>query len=454
MMARAGAFGALLLLLVAAMTGCEQRSRSAAPVAAPAAPPAAAIPAASGPVAGESEQQHVARLLRAVPLIDGHNDTPWQLRERAESHLDRIDLQDTRQLEPGMQTDLERLKLGGLGAQFWSVYVPIAQAGGEDGDVRTVIEQIDITKRMVAHYATRMELALSADDIVRIHGAGKLASLIGMEGGHSIGNSLSVLRATYALGARYMTLTHSKNLLWADSATDKPGVRGLTPFGREVVHEMNRLGMLIDLSHVSADTMRAALDTSEAPVIFSHSSAFALCQHVRNVPDDVLHKVAANGGVVMVTFLGFYVSEPLRLWAAARQVEHDRLAALPGATDAATDQALQTWTAGHAMPQATLAQVADHIDHVKQIAGIDHVGIGSDFDGTTSLPVGLEDVSKYPALLLELLRRGYSDEDLGKVMGNNLLRVLRAAEQVAARLQQQRGPSEATLADLPRYLRP
>jgi membrane dipeptidase len=328
------------------------------------------------------------------------------------------------------------------------VYVPINASGGDPGDVRAVLDQIDLTRRMVSNYGDSLELALSADDVTRIHGAGKIASLIGMEGGHSIGNSLGVLRSTYALGARYMTLTHTKNLAWADSATDVPAVSGLTAFGREVVREMNRLGMLVDLAHVAPTTMRAALDVSEAPVIFSHSSAFALCKHARNVPDDVLKRMSKNGGVVMVTFLGYYVSEPLRIWVEANEAEHDRLVAALGKDELAIKAGLGSWTASHPAPNATLGQVADHIDHVKAVAGIDHVGIGSDFDGTTSLPIGLEDVSKYPALLMELMRRGYSDQDLEKVMGLNLLRALRGVESTAARLQASRPASEATLEEL------
>jgi membrane dipeptidase len=398
----------------------------------------------------ETPAARATRLLREVPLIDGHNDTPWQLRKRTGGHLERLDLRaDGRRLEPPMQTDLPRLAKGGVGGQFWSVYVPIEAAGGAPGDVPIVLEQIDIVRRMAALYPDRLELALTAADVVRIHGAGKVASLIGMEGGHSIGNSLAVLRATHALGARYMTLTHSKNLSWADSATDQPNARpGLSAFGREVVREMNRLGMLVDLSHGSVAVMNAALDVSEAPVIFSHSSAFALCGHARNVPDDVLRRVAKNGGVVMVVFLSFYVSEELRRWTAASEAEVARLTALAGGDRAAIEAGSSAWQASHPKPRATLAQVADHIDHIRDVAGIDHVGIGSDFDGTTALPVGLEDVSKYPALVLELIARGYSDADVQKVIGLNALRVMREAEATAARLQAARGPSQASIEEL------
>jgi membrane dipeptidase len=435
----------VLVALSVAALGCREDG----PEPMPAKPASAAqLADAVPPTRAETAEQRVKRLLRKVPLVDGHNDTPWQLRERAAGHLQRVDLRgDTTLLEPPMHTDLERLRRGGVGAQFWSVYVP-GERGGSPGDVRTVIEQIDITRRMIDRYADRMELALSADDVLRIHRAGKLASLIGMEGGHSIGNSLPVLRATYALGARYMTLTHVKSLAWADSATDSPSAGGLSAFGREVVREMNRLGMLIDLSHVAVPTMRAALEMSESPVIFSHSSAFALCQHVRNVPDDVLRLLAKNEGVVMVTFLGAYVSEPLRLWTLARQTERERLTAQPKSTARGVEDGLEAWTTAHPAPRATLAQVADHIDHVRDVAGIDHAGIGSDYDGTTSLPEGLQDVSTYPALLLELVRRGYTDEQLEKLIGLNVVRVLREAERTASRLQATRGPSEARFEEL------
>jgi membrane dipeptidase len=398
----------------------------------------------------ETPAERATRLLRAVPLIDGHNDTPWQLRKRTAGHLERLDLRgDGSKLVPPMQTDLPRLAKGGVGGQFWSVYVPIESPGGAPGDVRVVLEQIDMARRMVALYPDRLELALTADDVVRIHRAGKVASLIGMEGGHSIGNSLAVLRATHALGARYMTLTHSKNLSWADSATDQPNkVPGLSAFGREVVREMNRLGMLVDLSHVSVPVMHAALDVSEAPVIFSHSSAFALCAHARNVPDDVLRRLSKNGGVVMVVFLSFYVSEELRLWTAASEAERARLAAIHPSDEAAVKAGSEAWAATHPQPRASLAQVADHIDHVRKVAGIEHVGIGSDFDGTTALPVGLEDVSTYPALVIELIARGYSDADIEKVIGLNVLRVMSQAEATAARLQAARGPSQALIEEL------
>ncbi|MHC4416600.1 MAG: dipeptidase [Planctomycetota bacterium] len=390
-------------------------------------------------------------LLERVPLIDGHNDTPWQYRKRVDLHLDRLDFAgDLTTLDPPMQTDLARLREGGVGAQFWSVYIPIPERGGRPGDTRTVIEQIDFVKRLVARYPDDLELAYTADDIVRIHRAGRIASLVGMEGGHSIENSLAVLRATYGLGARYMTLAHSRNTAWCDSATDEPVHDGLSEFGREVVREMNRLGMLVDLSHVSPATMRDALEVSRVPVIFSHSSAFAVCGHVRNVPDDILVRLRSNGGVVMITFLGFYVSEPLRLYGERRGEERARLAELHGDDREALARDLAVWDQANPRPAATVEQVADHIDHVRELVGIDHIGIGGDFDGTSSLPVGLEDVSKYPNLVVELLRRGYRDEDVEKILGLNVLRVMRKVERVAARLRKESDPSDALLSELDR----
>ena len=391
-------------------------------------------------VLGSDEKlfQRAERLLREVPLIDGHNDTPSQYRKRVNLELADLDFaSDLAAIQPPMQTDLPRLRAGGVGAQFWSVYIPIRQRGGSPGDARTVIEQIDFVKRLVARYPDDLALAYTADDIERIHRSGRIASLIGMEGGHSIENSLAVLRATYELGARYMTLTHSKNTRWADSATDEPEYGGLTAFGEEVVREMNRLGMMVDLSHVSPETMHDALDVSRAPVIFSHSSAHALCRHVRNVPDDVLVRLAENNGVVMITFLGSYVSEELRLWAQLRSEERGRIRRQYEDDDKAIEAAVAGWAESNPMPRATLEQVADHIDHVRAVAGIDHIGIGSDFDGTSSLPVGLEDVSTYPNLIIELLRRGYTDDAIRKILGRNVLRVMRAVEQVAGEMSEE-----------------
>jgi membrane dipeptidase len=378
----------------------------------------------------------VKRILRAVPLIDGHNDVPWHFRKR-NAGFEELDLAgDTRQLRPPMVTDIPRLRAGGVGGQFWSVYIPTSLSNG--AAVQAVLEQIDVVHRMVARYPETFELALTAADVERIHRRGKIASLIGMEGGHSIGNSLAALRMTYALGARYLTLTHVKNTDWADAAGDVPRHHGLTPFGEEVVREMNRLGMLVDLSHVTDDTMRAALRVTRAPVIFSHSNARALCDHVRNVPDDVLRLTAANGGVVMACFLPAYVVGREAADMRARDAEEDRLEKLFPDDPRKVEAGLAEWRKSHPEPEpAVLADVADHIDHLRKVMGIDHVGIGSDFDGFRGSVRGLEDVSRYPALLAELLRRGYSASDLKKLAGQNVLRVMRAAERVAAQMQRE-----------------
>ncbi len=376
----------------------------------------------------------IDQILRQVPLIDGHNDLAWQFREQCKDDLDGIDIsRDNSRHVPPLATDLPRLRAGKVGGQFWSVYVPSTPTNADA--VVAVLEQIDFVHRMIARYPNDLELALTAADIVRIHRKGKIASLIGMEGGHSIGNSLGVLRMTYALGARYMTLTHMQNNDWADSATDKAAHNGLTPFGEEVVREMNRLGMLVDLSHVSASTMRAALQISQAPVIFSHSSARALCQHVRNVPDDVLQMVASNGGLVMATFVPEYLTEIDRADEIESANEKRRLKMMYPHNDVKYKEGLAAWRAVHPDPRhSTLLDVADHIDHIRQVAGIEHVGIGSDYEGFSNPPQGLEDVSCYPALLAELLKRGYSKDDIKKVAGLNLLRVLRGAEKAAAKL--------------------
>src|SRR5690606_14890685 len=359
--------------------------------------------------------ERALRILEETPLIDGHNDLPWAIREyRAAPHDVRA--YDLRTRTPG-HTDLERLRAGRVGAQFWSVYIPSESV--HEGAARMQLEQIDIARQVIARYPDHLELALSASDIERIFGSGKIASLIGIEGGHAIENSLGALRAFYDLGVRYMTLTHSLTTDWADAATDTPRHGGLTPFGKEVVREMNRLGMLVDLSHVAPATMHAALDVSEAPVIFSHSSARAVTDHVRNVPDDVLRRMPENGGIVMVTFVPAFVSEAVR-----------------------------THTGDGPAPRATIADVVAHIEHIRNVAGIDHVGIGGDFDGISSTPDGLEDVSTYPALFAELVRRGWSDDDLRKLAGENLLRVFREAEATARRIQRERGPSLATIEEL------
>lgn len=375
------------------------------------------------------------RLLRQVPLIDGHNDVPWQYRKRTSNDFSALDLaHDTAELQPAMHTDIPRLRAGGVGGQFWSVYVPTKLSGAEA--VQATIEQIDVVHRMCARYPEALELALTADDVERIHRKGRIASLIGMEGGHSINNSLATLRMMYRLGARYLTLTHVKNTDWADAAGDVAEHHGLTLFGEDVVREMNRLGMLVDLSHVTDDTMRAALRVSKAPVIFSHSNARACCDHVRNVPDDVLRLTATNGGVVMVCFLPSYVSEVDRKDAELAKVERDRLMELHGEDVAKVNAGMAEWRKTHPDPNAaTLSDVADHIDHIRKVIGVDHIGVGGDFDGFTGGVKGLEDVSKYPDLLAELLRRGYSKDDLKKIAGLNVLRVMRGAERVAKELQ-------------------
>jgi membrane dipeptidase len=387
----------------------------------------------------------VRAVLEEVPLIDGHNDVPWQYRSRVKNHLDAIDLSDTRTLEPAMHTDIPRLRRGLLGAQFWSVYVPTSFTG--PGAARAVLEQIDVVHRLVERYPDTFELALTAQDVVRIHASGKVASLIGMEGGHSIETSLAVLRQLYRAGARYMTLTHSDNTAWADSATDEAELDGLSPFGEEVVREMNRLGMLVDLSHVSPATMHDALDVTAAPVIFSHSSAFTVTAHERNVPDDVLARLPRNGGVVMVTFVPPFVDEEVRRHGELLEAERQRLEADVDHVGL-VDERLLEWQRRHPAPRATLGDVADHIDHIRRVAGIDHLGIGSDFDGISSVPEGLEDVSHFPDLFVELLRRGYRTEDLAKIAGENVLRVMREVERVSWREQRARPPSDALIEEL------
>jgi len=388
------------------------------------------------------ELAHVHRILRQVPLIDGHNDVPWQYRTRS-NDFSQLDLRkDLSKLDPPMATDIPRLRAGGVGGQFWSVYVPTGSNG--PAAVQTVLEQIDVVHRMVRQYPETFELALTAADIKRIHRKGKIASLIGMEGGHSIDNSLAVLRMTYALGARYMTLTHVTNTEWADAAGDVPKHHGLTPFGEEVVREMNRLGMLVDLSHVSDDTMRAALRISKAPIIFSHSSARAVCHSERNVPDDIFKLTAENGGVVMVCFLPGYVTESDRLYSEAAKQEAEKLKQQFGEDAKEIRDQMAAWRKNYPeRRRATLSVVADHIHHIRKVAGIDHIGIGSDFDGFKGATQGLEDVSCYPALLAELIRRGYSDAEIKKVAGLNVIRVLREAEKVAGKLNSE-GFSEPT----------
>jgi membrane dipeptidase len=376
----------------------------------------------------------VREILQEVPLIDGHNDVPWQYRRR-ETNFTGIDLaKSTAELKPTMHTDIPRLRAGGVGGQFWSVYVPTRLSGPEA--VQATIEQIDVVYRMCARYPETFELALTADDVIRIHKQGRIASLIGMEGGHSINNSLGTLRMMYQLGARYLTLTHTANTDWADAAGDEAKHRGLTAFGEDVVREMNRLGMLVDLSHVTDDVMRQALRVTKAPVIFSHSNSRARCDHDRNVPDDVLRMTATNGGVVMVCFLPAYLVERDRSYSERVRAERNRLVTLHGESQELITAGLAEWRKTNPDPNAaTLSDVADHIDHIRNLIGVDYIGIGSDFDGFNGAVRGLEDVSKYPDLLAELLQRGYSREDVKKIAGLNVLRVMRATEKVARELQ-------------------
>ncbi len=410
---------------------------------------AGAIPVLPALAQEDAALARARQLLRAHPVIDGHNDLPWEVRtsERAPGDVAAYDL--TRRT-PG-HTDLARLKEGGVGGQFWSIYVP-----GEirdSGYARVQLEQFDIARRIIARYPGQLQLALTAADAEQAMQQGKVASFLGMEGGHAIENSLGALRAYYALGARYMTLTHNVTLDWADAALDTARHGGLSPFGEEVVREMNRLGMLVDLSHVSPGTMSDALNVTRAPVIFSHSSARALANVPRNVPDSILARLPANGGVVMITFVsGFLtteISDSMEAW-------RPRMRAL---MDAAPDsgaraQARREFMAAHRLPQATIAQLANHIEHVRKVAGADHVALGGDYDGTSELPAGMEDVSRYPYLFAELIRRGWSDGDLAKLANGNILRVLKQAEAVAERLQKEREPSTRTIHQMNRAATP
>jgi membrane dipeptidase len=382
-------------------------------------------------------------ILEAAPVVDGHNDVPWAIRTSKTKPMD-VDAYDLRQTMPG-QTDLARLRQGRVGGQFWSVFIP--GEGKAQGYARVQLEQIELTRRMIDKYPQDLVLALTADDLTRSFKERRIASLIGMEGGHAIENSLGALRAYYDLGARYMTLTHGVTLDWADAAGDAPRHGGLTKFGEEVVREMNRLGMLVDLSHVTPETMDDALRVAEAPVIFSHSSARGIADVPRNVPDDILARVRTNGGVVMVTFVAAFISPEIAKASAPAYAEFKRRTA--GLTDMGeVERIMREEFAKVKAPKATLAQVADHIEHVRKVAGADHVGLGGDYDGNDNWPVGLEDVSKYPDLFAELVRRGWSDEDLKKLASGNILRVMREAEAAAKRLAAARPPSTATIEQL------
>lgn len=393
-----------------------------------------------------SEAEVTARAaLAAAPVFDGHNDVPIQLRARFENQINEFDFGDT--LGTGdthpagrvMHTDLMRLDQGMVGAQYWSVYVPASLP--EPEAVVATIEQIDVTKRLIAQYPDELSLALTADQVENAVREGKIASLIGMEGGHSVGSSLAVMRQMYDLGARYMTLTHSKNVPWADSATDAPEHNGLTRFGIAMIQEMNRIGMQVDLSHVSEKTMHDVLDVSRAPVIFSHSGARAINGHARNVPDSVLARLPENGGVVMVVGLPGFLSEDQREWYSLRQAEKARLEALWQGQPAEVKSGMERWDEANPTPVATISDMADHIDHIRKVAGVEYIGIGGDYDGMPSGPEGMEDVSGYPALFIELAKRGYSQAELEMIAYHNALRALRAAERYAAS-QSDRLPNE------------
>ncbi|MFI9078551.1 dipeptidase [Streptomyces sioyaensis] len=389
-----------------------------------------------------SSSREAARdLLARWPVVDGHNDLPWALREQVRYDLDRRDIATDQSAH--LHTDLPRLRAGGVGAQFWSVYVRSDYAG--DKAVSATLEQIDVVRELVARYPGELRLALTADDMEAARAEGRIASLMGAEGGHSIHNSLATLRALHRLGVRYMTLTHNDTIDWADSATDEPRHNGLSAFGEEVVREMNRCGMLVDLSHVSADTMRDALRVSTAPVIFSHSSARAVCDHPRNIPDDVLAQLPANGGVAMATFVPKFVLPAAVEWT-QRADENMRAHGLHHLDT--TEEGMRVhraFEAAHPRPKATVATVADHLDHMREVAGVDHLGIGGDFDGTAFTPDGLADVAGYPNLIAELLDRQWSESDLAKLTWQNAVRTLRAVEDVARAERGRRGPSHATL---------
>ncbi|MCP4248378.1 MAG: hypothetical protein GY778_15125 [bacterium] len=370
--------------------------------------------------------EEARRLHQSAILIDGHNDLPWQIRALADSSFEAMDIAEH---QSELQTDIPRLRRGGVGAQFWVVYVP-PETARMGTATEMALQQFDLIHRMIQRYPDDLGLATTADDVERIHAEGKIASLIGIEGGHTIQNSLDTLVEFHRLGARYLGLTHSETIDWADSATDEPRHAGLTGFGERVVLELNRLGMLVDLAHVSADTMRDALRVSRAPVIFSHSSADAIAPHSRNVPDDVLRLVAENDGVVMVNFYSGYI-HPRGARVMARLFEVERRLRRDHADDDAFEAAKQAWQTAHPIPAGTVGTLVDHIDHIVEVAGIDHVGLGGDYDGTELMPMQLEDVSGYPYITQELLNRGYGEEDIHKILGGNLLRALRRAEEVA-----------------------
>jgi len=391
-----------------------------------------ASPASAQPI-DPKVKARIDRILKATPLIDGHNDIAEQLAEKHKRGIQGLASGTDRWPDHPLMTDMARLHAGRVGGQFWSVYINGTITG--DAAIRETLEQIDIVRRMIAAYPKDLEQAYTAADVVRIHKGGKVASMIGVEGGRQIGGSLAALRAYYALGARYMTLTHNQTTEWADSATDDPKYGGLSPFGVTVVHEMNRIGMLVDLSHVAPATMKAAIAASRAPVIFSHSSARALVDHPRNVPDDVLALLPVNGGVVMVNFVPGFISQAVWQWGAEKDAEQARLKSFHRNSKAEVEAGLKAWEAAHPRPPVAVSTVADNIEHIAKIAGYDHVGIGGDLDGIDATVEGLDSVDDYPNLFAELIRRGWSDANLAKLAGGNVLRALRKAEQVAASMK-------------------
>ena len=398
--------------------------------------------AQTAPSIDRKVQARIDRILKRTPLIDGHNDLPEQLRENYGMRVEKLASGAAAWTPKPLMTDIQRLHHGRVGGQFWSVYIDASVHGDEA--IRQTLEQIDIVDRLVKAYPDDLALAKTADDIVRIHKSGRIASLIGIEGGHQIGGSMAALRQFYRLGGRYLTLAHFDTNDWADSATDDPKYDGLAPFGVAVVKEMNRIGMLVDLAHVSPATMSDALDVSAAPVIFSHSNARAIEDHPRNVPDDILRRLPANGGVVMVNFYSGYLSEPFRQWSAEQAAEDARLKSLLVGQPDKRDAAMKAWMAAHPQPVVALSEVADHIDHIAKVAGYDHVGLGGDLDGIPTAPAGLDSVAGYPLVFAELIRRGWTDDNLAKLAGGNVLRVLRRAEAVAASMKDV-PPSMATL---------
>ncbi len=382
-------------------------------------------------------------LHQIIPLIDGHNDLLWKCREKTGYAFSKIDIS---QLQEEFQTDIPRLRKGEVGGQFWSAFVSPELKTNEF--VHATMEQIDLIYSLILRYPETFQLALTAFQVEQTFQSGRIASLIGLEGGHSIGNSLSVLRMFYKLGVRYMTLTHNRDVAWASSATDGGDAKGLTRFGWEVIHEMNRLGMIVDLSHVSRKTMNDVMDITEAPVIFSHSSARALVSNPRNVPDDVLKRLSNNGGIIMVTFVPGFISKEGNKYYKKIKKKFKYLKDSNEYSEEEVKEEIKKWCKKNPGPKVKLSEVACHIDHIRDLIGVDYIGIGSDFDGTLFMPDGLEDVSKFPMLTAELIRRGYSDEDILKILGRNVLRVMREVEEVAQRLQEERGPSEALIEEL------